>query len=107
MMQDSRLIAALVLVLAVNGALADEAEDRSAQAVEKLGGKVTRDTTRPGSPVVTVFLVTNKVTDESLKELAGHFGIYLVAPAARSKPRKSEARFRHTATATEAPHTTS
>src|SRR6476659_4556198 len=51
-------------------ARADEAEDRAAAFVEKLGGGVIRDDNRTGKPVVEVHLPTTDVTDEGLKELA-------------------------------------
>src|SRR4051794_17700446 len=35
---------------------ADDAEDKAAALVEKLGGKVIRDETRPGKPVIEVGL---------------------------------------------------
>src|SRR5262249_15132391 len=37
-----------------SSAHADDAEDKAAALVEKLGGIVTRDETRPGKPVVSV-----------------------------------------------------
>ena len=39
------------------------------KAVEKLGGKVTRDDKLPGKPVIGVNLGHTKVTDAGLKEL--------------------------------------
>ncbi len=51
----------------ING---DEAEDRAVAAIEKLGGKYTRDETKPTKPIVTVSIGNTKITDEGLKELA-------------------------------------
>lgn len=62
------------VLLAPAPARADEAEDRAAAFVEKLGGTVIRDTTRPGKPVVTVTLSGN-VTDAGPKELAAMKGL--------------------------------
>jgi len=55
-----------LLVLAVAGR-ADEAA--AVKAIEKLGGKVTRDDKQPGKPAVSVDLDLTKVTDADLKEL--------------------------------------
>ena len=51
---------------------ADDAEDAAAKWVEGVGGKVTRDATANGKPVVEVFFGSNKkVTNDGLKELQG------------------------------------
>src|SRR5262245_3500831 len=55
-----------LLVLVVAG-WADEAA--AVKAIEKLGGRVTRDDNRPGKPVVAVNLFGAKVTETGLKEL--------------------------------------
>src|SRR5215510_11853533 len=55
-----------LLVLVVTGR-ADEAA--AVKAIEKLGGKVTRDDKLPGKPVVAVDLGSTTVTDAGLKEL--------------------------------------
>src|SRR5262249_3740492 len=61
----------LGLVLLPGGAArADEAEDRAAAFVKKLGGIAVRDDQVAGKPVVKVTLRFNAVTDEALKELA-------------------------------------
>jgi len=57
-----------LLALAVAGR-ADEAA--AVKAIEKLGGRVTRDDNRPGKPVVFVDLRGPQVTDAGLKELKG------------------------------------
>jgi hypothetical protein len=57
------------LLLLAEGAYPDEAEDRAAAYVEKLGGRVT-DQGR-GGPVWRVDLHDTDVTDEGLKKLAG------------------------------------
>src|SRR4051812_13458435 len=51
-------------------ARADEAEDKAAALVEKLGGTVARDEKWPGKPVIRVELIFTKVADADLKELA-------------------------------------
>jgi Leucine-rich repeat (LRR) protein len=50
---------------------AGDAEDKAVAAIEKLGGKATRDPKLPGNPVVSVSLIAKKVNDEALKDLAG------------------------------------
>ena len=49
---------------------ADDAEDKAVKFVEGLKGKVTRDDTQPGKPVVKVELTGTEVTDAGVKELA-------------------------------------
>jgi len=49
---------------------ADEAVDKAVQAIEKLGGEVTRDESAPGKPVTLVNLTDKQVTDADLKVLA-------------------------------------
>ena len=62
------LIGAVMLLACLSGAArADEAS--AVKAVEKLGGKVTRDDKLPGKPVIGVNLAGTKVTDAGLKEL--------------------------------------
>src|SRR5436189_124633 len=63
------LVGAVMLLACLFGAArADEAS--AVKAVEKLGGKVTRDDKLPGKPVIGVNLGGTKVTDVDLKELA-------------------------------------
>jgi hypothetical protein len=50
---------------------ADEAEDKAAKAIEKLGGRIIRDDKAKGKPIVSVYLVGGPVTDAGLKHLAG------------------------------------
>jgi hypothetical protein len=57
---------AVLLVLAVE-VRADEAS--AVKAIEKLGGKVTRDDNKPDRPVIAVDLSFTKVMDTDLKEL--------------------------------------
>src|SRR5437870_178159 len=57
----------LLLACLSGAARADEAS--AVKAVEKLGGKVTRDDKLPGKPVIGVNLGGTKVTDADLKEL--------------------------------------
>ena len=48
---------------------ADEAEDKAVAFMEKLGGCVIRDATKPGKPVIEVSLATkDAVKDADLKE---------------------------------------
>ena len=65
------LVGAVMLLACLCGAArADEAS--AVNAVEKLGGKVTRDDKLPGKPVIGVNLgglVPGKATDAGLKEL--------------------------------------
>src|SRR5438270_435213 len=56
-----------LLILSSGAARADEAS--AVKAVEKLGGKVTRDDKLPGKPVIGVNLTGRGVTDAGLKEL--------------------------------------
>jgi hypothetical protein len=59
------------LVLASSApARADDAENRAVAFVEKLGGRVARDDTKPGKPVVEVRLNLSEITDAGLRELA-------------------------------------
>jgi len=61
-------VGAVILLACLSGAArADEAS--AAKAVEKLGGKVTRDEKLPGKPVTGVTLGGGRVTDAGLKEL--------------------------------------
>ena len=48
------ILAVTVALLAAPALRADEAEDRAVKAIEKLGGKVTRDDKREGKPVTIV-----------------------------------------------------
>src|SRR5438105_2520020 len=62
----------LLLILAsLSPARADEAEDRSAAFVKKIGGRFYRAEGKPGKPVYKVDLTFSKITDAGLKELAG------------------------------------
>ena len=62
------LIGAVILLACLSGAArADEAS--AVKAVEKLGGKITRDDKLPGKPVIGVDLYGAQVTDAGLKEL--------------------------------------
>src|SRR4051812_13455620 len=61
------LVGAVMLLACLSGAArADEAS--AVKAVEKLGGKVTRDDKLPGKPVIEVNLLGTEATDASLKE---------------------------------------
>jgi hypothetical protein len=66
-----KLACGAVLVLALSWvARGGDAEDKAARWVEGVGGKVTRDDSRPGKPVVKVALAANKkVTDDDLRHL--------------------------------------
>src|SRR5436190_11057360 len=62
------LVGAVMLLACLSGAArADEAS--AVKAVEKLGGKVTRDDKLPGKPVIGVSFFGTQVTDAGLKEL--------------------------------------
>ena len=62
------LVGAVMLLACLSGAArADEAS--AVKAVEKLGGKVTRDDKLPGKPVIGVSFNFKPVTDAGLKEL--------------------------------------
>src|SRR5438309_2205137 len=61
----------MVLVAFVSVAGADEAEDRSAAYVKKIGGRLYRAEGKPGKPVVAVDLVFAKFADAGLNQLAG------------------------------------
>lgn len=52
------------------GVRADDSEARAVALVERLGGTVTRDGGRPGSPVTAVDLFLTRAADADLKELA-------------------------------------
>src|SRR5438876_851517 len=61
-------VCVVALLACLSGATrADEAS--AVKAVEKLGGKVTRDDKLPGKPVIAVNLTGTKVTDTGLTEL--------------------------------------
>ena len=59
-----------VLVPSARRPRADDAEDKAAALVQKLGGTVVRDEKRSGQPVVEVDLSKSKVTGENLRALA-------------------------------------
>ena len=63
------LLVTFCSVVSWQGLRADDAEDKAVQMVEKLGGKVTRDSKGEGKPVRVVSL-TETATDAELKELA-------------------------------------
>ena len=59
----------VVMILACLSGTARADEDSAIKAVEKLGGRVTRDAKLPGKPVTGVALIGIQVTDAYLKEL--------------------------------------
>src|ERR1700704_2784555 len=67
LMRTMLVVVVLLLACLSGAAWADEAS--AVKAVEKLGGKVTRDDKLPGKPVIAVNLAGTQVTDASLKEL--------------------------------------
>ena len=75
------MIRIMTFVVIVSGlgvgssARADEAEDKAVAFAEKLGGKVTRDHSVAGKPVVTVSLSGSGVTDGELKQLLAINGL--------------------------------
>jgi hypothetical protein len=48
----------------------DQAEDKAVKAIQRLGGRITRDEKAKGKPIVRVELDGPKVTDAGLKHLA-------------------------------------
>jgi hypothetical protein len=70
------LCCALLLCLTAAPLFADDAEDRAAKAVEKLGGQVVRDDKDPAKPVVAVTMPQyGKVTYADLKGLEALKGL--------------------------------
>ena len=63
----------LGLLFLVPASSADEAA--AVRAVEKLGGRITRDAERPGKPVVEVDFYNSKITDAGLKVLKEFKGL--------------------------------
>jgi hypothetical protein len=49
---------------------ADKAEDKAVEAIQNLGGRITRDEKAKGKPIVGVDFARTKVTDADLKHLA-------------------------------------
>src|SRR5687767_1721662 len=71
-MMRLHIVAGVVVALALEvSARGDEAEERAVAAIEKMGGRVTRDKTAPGLPVIHVDLSSGSVTEAGLKEVAG------------------------------------
>ena len=70
-MTKHRVLLTSFLLLAAVPAFADDAEDASAQAVQKLGGRVVRFDSNRGPQYITVDLTSSKATDADLKDLAG------------------------------------
>lgn len=66
----ARTFAVLALAVAASPVVADEAEDRAVAVIERAGGRVVRDESQPGKPVVSVFLSGKTITDEEVKILA-------------------------------------
>ena len=58
------------LLLSVPLLHADPAEDKAIAGIKKLGGDVQRDKDDPAHPVVAIYLISSKVTDASLKQVA-------------------------------------
>src|SRR6516162_7068094 len=67
MLRHALVLALLLAPLAL--ARADDAEDKAAALVEKLGGRVQRDDKAADNPVIVVLLDDRDVTDATLKEL--------------------------------------
>jgi hypothetical protein len=63
--------AALLLALMTASVRADEAEDNAVEAIEDLGGRITRDMKAQDKPIVRVYLAHSKVTDGGLKHPTG------------------------------------
>src|SRR5262249_44943465 len=66
-----RLLTAVPLLLLplLSGSAGDDAAEQAIQAIKKLDGRIVRDETVPGKPVVEACL-TRELTDEDLKHLA-------------------------------------
>ncbi len=71
MMTRQALAAVLLVLLSATGLRADDAEDRAIRAINKLGGRFTRDDKTAAKAVVAVTLYGFEVTDATLKELKG------------------------------------
>ena len=67
-MRASVAFSLLFLLALSNPGRADEAEDAAVKAIEKAGGKITRDLTVPAKPVVGV-LLPDTATDDHMKLL--------------------------------------
>src|SRR5947209_18556338 len=65
------IIACAAALCGVGQVRADDAEDKAVATVERLGGQVLRNETKPGKPVRQVTLSGKEVTDADLKDLAG------------------------------------
>ena len=63
--------AALLIAPPAAPAVADDAEKKALAAVERLGGQVLRNETKPGKPVYQVTLSGKGVMDADLKDLMG------------------------------------
>src|SRR5258708_24177 len=63
------MTALAVAVLTSVGKCGEESEEKALQAVEKLGGRITRSTKKDGNPIVAVDIARTKATDEDLKGL--------------------------------------
>jgi hypothetical protein len=62
---------ALSTLLLGSAVLADEAEHRAVEAVEKLGGRLTRDEKAADRPVIGLNLRYTRLNNAGLKELVG------------------------------------
>ena len=69
MMRLIALLLSLAVCLAGCGQTQAVREERAVNAILKLDGKVTRDETLPGRPVVLVDLCGTQITDVGLKDL--------------------------------------
>jgi internalin A len=69
MVQRLALVALLAALMTPALKAEEDAEVKALATIKKLGGKVTRDETAPGKPVVQVVLSASKATDADLAQL--------------------------------------
>ena len=75
MIRHIALLLSLAVGLAGCGREPSDPAEKSASAILKLGGVVSRDKKLPGRPVVGVDLSGNKITDAGLKDLKDLTGL--------------------------------
>src|SRR5205807_947751 len=73
MRPQATAVAALAwaLLLAVEVVGAGDAEQKALAAIVKLSGRIVRDDSKPGRPVVTLSLGSTNATDAHMKEITG------------------------------------
>ena len=73
-MRHCSAVLVLALVIGSGRAGADEPADRAVAAIEKLGGRVSRDTGQPDKPVVVVDLSGTALTPAEFRDVAAALG---------------------------------